>query len=95
MIGKYDGKVNEQPINFSLILAEKSPAECRLGTKEIDLMDTLGLAVIELGQTALAGFAEPVIQVHTGLQHGPADHPGTYEYEGDDWKTLTELLLSL
>lgn len=34
--------------------------------------------------------ADPALGLDTAI-----DHPGTYEYEGDDWKTLTELLISL
>lgn len=34
--------------------------------------------------------ADPALGLDTA-----ADHPGTYEYEGDDWKALAELLLSL
>ena len=32
------------------------------------------LAVVELGQTAFAGFTEPMVQVHAGFLHGPANH---------------------
>jgi len=32
------------------------------------------LAVVELGKAAFAGFPEPMIQIHAGFLHGPADH---------------------
>lgn len=32
------------------------------------------LAAVEPCQTAFAGFAEPVVQIHAGFLHGSADH---------------------
>ena len=29
---------------------------------------------VDLGQTAFTGFPEAVVQIDTGLMHGPADH---------------------
>ena len=34
----------------------------------------LTLTVIELGEAAFAGFAEPVVKVHAGFLHGAANH---------------------
>ena len=40
----------------------------------LNLTSFCSLAVIKLGQAALAGFPEAVVQVHAGFPHGPADH---------------------
>lgn len=32
------------------------------------------LSVVELGQTAFAGFLEAVVQMDAGFFHSPADH---------------------
>ena len=31
-------------------------------------------SAVDLGQAAFAGFPEPMVQIHTGFLHGPADH---------------------